>query len=50
MNGSLKSLLLSQNLHCPEREREREIYDVHSASLASEDAIVFMSEPSAARQ
>ena len=34
----------------PEREREREIHYVHSASLAYEDGIVFMSEPSAARQ
>ena len=33
-----------------EREREREIHNVHSASLAYEDGIVFMSEPSAARQ
>ena len=33
-----------------EREREREIHYVHSASLAYEDGIVFMSEPSAARQ
>ena len=32
------------------REREREIHYVHSASLAYEDGIVFMSEPSAARQ
>ena len=28
-----------------EREREREIQYVHSASLAYEDGIVFMSEP-----
>ena len=33
-----------------ERERERESHYVHSASLAYEDGIVFMSEPSAARQ
>ena len=33
-----------------EREREREIHYVHSASLAYEDGIVFMSEPAAARQ
>ena len=33
-----------------EKEREREIHYVHSASLAYEDGIVFMSEPSAARQ
>ena len=33
-----------------EREREREIHYVHSASLAYEDGIVFKSEPSAARQ
>ena len=32
------------------REREREIHYVHSASLAYEDGIVFMSGPSAARQ
>ena len=32
-----------------EREREREIHYVHSASLAYEDGIVFMSEPSALR-
>ena len=32
------------------REREREIHYVHSASLAYEDGIVFMSEPSTARQ
>ena len=32
------------------REKEREIHYVHSASLAYEDGIVFMSEPSAARQ
>ena len=32
------------------REREREIHYVHSASLAYEDGIVFMSEPSAVRQ
>ena len=31
-------------------ERGREIHYVHSASLAYEDGIVFMSEPSAARQ
>ena len=33
-----------------ERETEREIHYVHSASLAYEDGIVLMSEPSAARQ
>ena len=33
-----------------ERERERDIHYVHSASLAYEDGIVLMSEPSAARQ
>ena len=33
-----------------EREREREIHYIHSASLAYEDGIVFMSEPSAAGQ
>ena len=33
-----------------EREREREISLEHSASLAYEDGIVFISEPSAARQ
>ena len=33
-----------------EREREREIYYVHSASLAYEDGIVFMSGPFPARQ
>ena len=33
-----------------DREREGEIHYVHSASLAYEDGIVFMSEPSAARQ
>ena len=33
-----------------ESQREREIHYVHSASLAYEDGIVFMSEPSAARQ
>ena len=32
------------------REIERLIHSVHSASLAYEDGIVFMSEPSAARQ
>lgn len=32
------------------REREREIHYVHSASLAYEDGIMFMSEPFAARQ
>ena len=32
------------------KAREREIHYVHSASLAYEDGIVFMSEPSAARQ
>ena len=32
------------------RKREREIHYVHSASLAYEDGIVFMSEPFAARQ
>ena len=31
------------------RLRERDIHYVHSASLAVEDGIVFMSEPSAAR-
>ena len=31
-------------------EREREIHYVHSASLAYEDGIMFMSEPFAARQ
>ena len=31
-------------------EREREIHYVHSASLAYEDGIVFISEPFAARQ
>ena len=36
--------------HISEREREREIHYVHSASLAYEDGIVFMSEPSAAKQ
>ena len=33
-----------------EREREREIHFVHSASLAYEDATVFMRGPFAARQ
>ena len=33
-----------------ERERERKRERVHSASLAYEDGIVFMSEPSVARQ
>ena len=33
-----------------EREREKEIHYVHSASLAYEDGIVFMSKPAAARQ
>ena len=31
-------------------EREGEIHYVHSASLAHEDGIVFVSEPSTARQ
>ena len=43
-------LCLSGTLSEREREREREIHYVHSASLAYEDGIVFMSEPSAARQ
>ena len=33
-----------------ERERERDIHYIHSASLAYADGILFMSEPSAARQ
>ena len=32
------------------REQEREIYYIHSASLAYDDRIVFMSGPSAARK
>ena len=41
---------LAKEWHAKEYPREREIHYVHSASLAYEDGIVFMSEPSAARQ
>ena len=47
---SIVCLVKSAQLTERERERTREIYYVHSASLAYEDGIMFMSEPSAARQ
>ena len=50
--------VMLQGLYCAclsevisgKREGDREIHYVHSASRAYEDGIVFMSEPSAARQ
>ena len=54
--GSSAAGALSQGSTAPsdppgaETERERDIHYVHSASLAAEDGVMFMSEPSAARQ